>query len=165
MTDARRRSPIVEADLFDQAEGRALVDGPAAVLKGALECDLECAGLIVGPEDPFQRLLDCRDDPEIASVLQRHRFVFAARTTPERRLVEAGRLAARGTAIAVVAGVEVPRAAAAIARGGDSASRGLVVLAILAFHVRDLCVESEHEDDDIGRFGSSNRRCKLIWHK
>lgn len=120
----------MDADLFDQAEGRALVDGPAAVLKGALECDLECAGLIVGPEDLFLRLLDCRDDPELAPVLQRHRFVFAARTTPERRLVEAGRLAARGTAIAVVAGVEVPRAAAAIACGGDSASRGLVVLAI-----------------------------------
>ena len=130
MTDARRRSPIVDADLFDRAEGRAIVDGPAAVLKGALECDIDCAGLIVDHEGWFQRLLDCREDPDVGPVLQRHRFVFASRTTAERRLVEAGRLAARGTAIALVMGSEVPRAAAAIARGGDSARRGLVVLAV-----------------------------------
>ena len=120
----------MDADLFDRAEGRALVDGPAVVLKGALECDIDCAGLIVDHEGRFQRLLDCRDDPDVGPVLQRHRFVFASRTTVERRLVEAGRLASRGAAIALVTGREVPRAAAAIARGGDSARRGLVVLAI-----------------------------------
>ena len=120
----------MDADLFDRAEGRALVDGPAAVLKGALECDIDCAGLIVDLDGWFQRLLDCREDPDVGPVLQRHRFVFTSRTTVERRLVEAGRLAARGSAIAVVMGREVPRAAAAIARGGDSARRGLVVLAV-----------------------------------
>ncbi|MBC04005.1 MAG: hypothetical protein CMJ34_12000 [Phycisphaerae bacterium] len=120
----------MDADLFDRAEGRALVDGPAAVLKGALESDIDCAGLIVDHEGLFQRLLDCREDPDVGPVLQRHRFVFAGRTTAERRLVEAGRLAARGSAIAMVMGSEVPRAAAAIARGGDSARRGLVALAI-----------------------------------
>ena len=130
VTDARRRSPIVDADLFDRAEGRTLVDGAGAILKGALECELDCGGLIVDPSGPFQRLLAIRDDPEFAMVLQRHRFTFAARTTPERRLVEAGRLALRGTAVALVTSRETPRAAAAIARGGDSARRGLVVLAI-----------------------------------
>ena len=130
VTDARRRSPIVDADLFDRAEGRTIVDGAGAILKGALECELDCGGLIVDPSGPFQRLLGIRDDPEFAMVLQRHRFTFAARTTAERRLVEAGRLAHRGTAVALVTSRETPRAAAAIARGGDSARRGLVVLAI-----------------------------------
>ena len=130
VTDARRRSPIVDADLFDRAEGRTIVDGAGAILKGALECELDCAGLIVDPSGPFQRLLAIRDDPEFAMVLQRHRFTFAARTTAERRLVEAGRLAHRGTAVAMVTSRETPRAAAAIARGGDSARRGLVVVAI-----------------------------------
>ena len=130
MIDARRRSPIVDADLFDRAEGRAIVDGPAAILKGALECDVDCAGLVVPPVGLFARLLAVRDDPEIAPVLQRHRFTFASRWTPERRLVDAGRLADRGAAIAVVETREVPRAAAAIARGGDARRRGLVVIAI-----------------------------------
>ena len=86
--------------------------------------------MIVDIDGCFQRLLDCREDPEIARVLKRHRFVFAGRTTVERRLVEAGRLSTRGAGIALVNGGEVPRAAAAIARGGDPSQRGLVVLAI-----------------------------------
>jgi hypothetical protein len=130
MIDARRRSPIVDADLFDRAEGRAIVDAAAAVLKGALECDLDCAGLVVPPVGLFDRLLAIREDVELASVLQRHRFTFTSRWTPERRLVEAGRLAERGAAIAVIETRDVPRAAAAIARGGDARRRGLVVIAI-----------------------------------
>lgn len=120
----------MEPDLFDRAEGRTIVDGVAAILKGALESEVDCAGLIVDATGIFVRLLACRDDPELSAVLQRHRFTLTARTTPERRLVEAGRLAYRGAAVAVVSSRETPRAAAAIARGGDSARRGLIVLAI-----------------------------------
>ena len=130
MTDLRRRYPIVEPELFDLAEGSALVDGPAAVLKGTLESEIDCAGLLVDAVGPFRRLLDTAEDPDLATVLQRHRFLFGARTTPERRLVEAGRLASRGAAVAVVSAREVPRAAAAIALGGDAARQGLVVLVI-----------------------------------
>lgn len=130
MIDARRRSPIVDADLFDRAEGRAIVDAAAAILKGALECDADCAGLVVPPVGLFDRLLAIREDPELSTVLQRHRFTFTSRWTPERRLVEAGRLAVRGAAIAVLGTRDVPRAAAAIARGGDARRRGLVVIAI-----------------------------------
>ncbi len=130
MIDARRRSPIVDADLFDRAEGRAMVDAPAAILKGALECDVDCAGLVVPPTGLFDRLLAIREDVDLAAVLQRHRFTFTSRWTPERRLVEAGRLAARGAAIAVIETRDVPRAAAAIARGGDARRRGLVIIAI-----------------------------------
>ncbi len=130
MIDARRRCPIVDADLFDRAEGRAVVDAAAAILKGALECEVDCAGLVVPPVGLFDRLLAIREDQELAPVLQRHRFTFTSRWTPERRLVEAGRLAERGAAIAVIETRDVPRAAAAIARGGDARRRGLVIIAI-----------------------------------
>ena len=82
MIDARRRSPIVDADLFDRAEGRAVVDAAAAVLKGALECEVDCAGLVVPPVGLFDRLLAIREDPELASVLQRHRFTFTVAGRP-----------------------------------------------------------------------------------
>ena len=82
MTDLRRRYPIVEPELFDLAEGSALVDGPAAVLKGTLESEIDCAGLLVDAVGPFRRLLDTAEDPDLATVLQWHRFLFGARTTP-----------------------------------------------------------------------------------
>ena len=100
------------------------------MLKAALECEIDCAGIVLGTDGPLGRLVVMRDDPEIAPVLQRHRMVVLARPTVERRLVEAGRLAVRGTAIAVVATHEVPRVCAAIDRGGDARPRGLVVLAV-----------------------------------
>lgn len=106
------------------------MDASTTVLKAALECEVDCAGLLVGAQGPLQGLIGLRDDPDVSVVLQRHRLAILERPTPERRLVEAGRLAERGTAIAVVGTDEVPRACMAIAAGGDAARRGVVVLAI-----------------------------------
>ena len=128
--DASRRSPIVDAEVFGRAEGRELMDAAAVVLKGALESEIDVAGLLVDVGGAFDRLLAASEDPVIARVLHRHRFAFLARRSPERRLVEAGRLAIRGAALAVVDTREIPRAVSAIGRGGDAARRGLVVIAI-----------------------------------
>ncbi len=128
--EASRRSPIVDAEVFGLAEGRALMDAAAVVLKGGLESEIDVAGLLVGVGGDFDRLLAAADDPAIARVLHRHRFAFLARRSPERRLVEAGRLAIRGAALAVIDTREIPRAVSAIGRGGDAARRGLVVIAI-----------------------------------
>ncbi|RPG14770.1 MAG: hypothetical protein CBB69_002420 [Phycisphaera sp. TMED9] len=130
MLEASRRSPIVDAEVFGRAEGRELMDAAAVVLKGGLESEVDVAGLLVDVGGAFDRLLAASDDPAIARVLHRHRFAFLSRRSPERRLVEAGRLANRGAAIAVVDTREIPRAVSAIGRGGDAARRGLVVLAI-----------------------------------
>jgi hypothetical protein len=128
--EASRRSPIVDAEVFGRAEGRELMDAAAVVLKGGLESEVDVAGLLVDVGGAFDRLLSAADDPAIARVLHRHRFAFLARRSPERRLVEAGRLANRGAALAVIDTREIPRAVSAIGRGGDAARRGLVVLAI-----------------------------------
>ena len=130
MSELRRRSPIVDPEVLDRAEGRDVVDAAAVVMKAALECEIDCAGLLLGSEGPLQGLIGLRDDPEVATVLQRHRMVVLSRPSVERRLVEAGRLAERGTAIAVVGTQEVPRACATIDAGGDARQRGLVILAV-----------------------------------
>ena len=130
MLDAPRRSPIVDAEVFDRAEGRELMDAPAIVLKSVLESEVVIGGLLVDVGGAFDRLLAASEDPVIARVLNRHRLAFVARRSPERRLVEAGRLADRGAAVAIVATHEIPRAVDAIGRGGDAARRGLVVIAV-----------------------------------
>ncbi|MAD19203.1 MAG: hypothetical protein CMJ52_03150 [Planctomycetaceae bacterium] len=130
MLEASRRSPIVDAEVFDRAEGRELMDAPAVVLKGVLESEVVIGGLLVDVGGSFDRLLAASEDPTISRVLNRHRLAFVARRSPERRLVEAGRLADRGAAVAIVATHEIPRAVDAIGRGGDAARRGLVVIAV-----------------------------------
>lgn len=130
MLEAPRRSPIVDAEVFDRAEGRELMDAPAVVLKSVLESEVVIGGLLVDVGGAFDRLLAASEDPVIARVLNRHRLAFVARRSPERRLVEAGRLADRGAAVAIVATHEIPRAVDAIGRGGDAARRGLVVIAV-----------------------------------
>jgi len=130
VTDPRRRSPIVDPEVLDRAEGRDVVDAATVVVKAALECEIDCAGILVGTDGPLRKLIGIKEDPEVAAILQRHRMVVLARATPERRLVEAGRLADRGAAIAVVAPREVPRVCAAMDRGGDARRRGTVVIAI-----------------------------------
>ena len=45
--EAPRRSPIVDAEVFDRAEGRELMDAPAVVLKGVLESEVVIGGLLV----------------------------------------------------------------------------------------------------------------------
>ena len=106
------------------------MDAPAVVLKGVLESEVVIGGLLVDVGGAFDRLLAASEDPVIARVLNRHRLAFVSRRSPERRLVEAGRLADRGAAVAIVATHEIPRAVDAIGRGGDAARRGLVVIAV-----------------------------------
>ena len=47
MSDAPRRYPLVDLDGIARAEGRFLLDGSNAILKGVLESEVEIDGLVI----------------------------------------------------------------------------------------------------------------------
>ena len=134
MTTPRRRNVLVELNGIARAEGRYLLDGPTAILKGVLESEIQIAGLVIDQKEDFSSAWRAAQDPEIATVMQRNRCVMLRRLTPERRLVEAGRLAHHGgtdaAAVAIIQNSELPRAAAAIERGGEHARPGTILLIV-----------------------------------
>lgn len=134
VSDASRRYPLIDLDGIARAEGRFLLDGPNAILKGVLESEIQIDGLVIDFGSRFDSVLMVSQDPAVATVLQRNRCVVLRRRTPERRIVEAGRLAQQGpegsAAVAVIQNAEIPRAVAAIERGGEEARAGTVMLVV-----------------------------------
>ena len=134
MSDAPRRYPLVDLGGIARAEGRFLLDGPNAILKGVLESEVPIDGLVLDFGSRLDSVWRSSLEPEVASVLQRNRVTVLRRRTPERRLVEAGRLAQQGqkgaAAVAIIQNAEIPRAVAAIERGGEEARAGTLMLVV-----------------------------------
>ena len=133
MSEQRRGTLLSGVAALPRAEGRFLLDGATAVLKGMLESEVEVGGLVTDTGPLLAHAFSASQDPNISLVLKRNRCTVLRRRTPERRLVEAGRLAAKtdhGVGVAVILNAEVPRAVAALERGGEEARPGTVLLIV-----------------------------------
>ncbi|MCH2160832.1 MAG: hypothetical protein MK085_03050 [Phycisphaerales bacterium] len=134
MSEPLRQYALIDLDGLARAEGRYLLDGATAVLKGALESEIEIGGLVIDRGWRFESAFRAAQEREITEVLHRNRMRLLRRRTPERRLVEAGRLAQAGggdtAALAVIQNEEVPRAVAALERGGEEARSGTILLVV-----------------------------------
>lgn len=133
MSEVRRTALLSGVAALPRAEGCFLLDGPTAVLKGMLESEDEIRGIVCDAGPLFQSAIDASLDPDVAEALKRNSCTVLRRRTPERRLVEAGRLAAKtehGAGVAVILNAEVARAVAALERGGEAARPGTILLVV-----------------------------------
>ena len=135
MSESTGHFSLVDLQGITRAEGSYLLDGPTTVIKGALESEIEIGGIVIDQGWRFESAFQASQDPDVAAAMHRNRCSLLRRRTPERRLVEAGRLAQRGgedaaAAIALIQNEEVPRAVAAIERGGEEARPGTILLVV-----------------------------------
>lgn len=105
--------------MLAQHEGRCLLWGPAAILKGLLEADREVA-LLVGPRDEaFAPFLQLCQDEAVAALIARHGMRTLAVASARRAMTVALQVARSGrSAVAFVPGDQLDTCLEALAAAG-----------------------------------------------